>query len=139
MAQTVREIMTTDPVSLPAGSSLMDAARIMRDSNIGDVLVTESGGLHGIVTDRDIVVRGLAEGRDPASTTLAHCCSQDLVTVAPDDELGKVVQLVRGKAIRRLPVVEGGQPVGIVSLGDLAAQLDPESALADVSSAPANR
>jgi len=87
---------------------------------------------------RDIVVRTVAEARDPATTTLADICSHALTTVSPTDSIEQAVQLMRAKAIRRLPVVEGGQAVGIVSLGDLAVERDPSSALGDISAAPPN-
>jgi CBS domain-containing protein len=84
------------------------------------------------------VVRILAEGRDPAATTLADISSHDLTTVSPEDSVEQAVQLMREKAIRRLPVVEDGRPVGIVSLGDLAVERDPDSALGEISAAPPN-
>ena len=138
MAQQIRELMTPNPVSLPGTASVREAARAMRDADIGDVIVIENNQICGIVTDRDIVVRAVAEARDPATTTLADLCSHPLVTVTPTDSIEHAVQLMRRKAIRRLPVVEGGQAVGIVSLGDLAVERDPGSALGDISSAPPN-
>jgi CBS domain-containing protein len=139
MAQTIREVMTTNPISIPATSSVADAARTMRDSNIGDVIVLDNGQIRGIVTDRDIVVRALAEGRDPFTTKLGDICSQELTTLSPTDSVDDAVRLMREKAIRRLPVVERGKPVGIVSIGDLAQSLDPHSALGHISEAPPNR
>ena len=138
MAQQIRELMTPNPVSLPGTASVCEAARTMRDADIGDVIVIEKNQICGIVTDRDIVVRTLAEGRDPATTTLADICSHALTTVSPADSIEHAVQLMRSKAIRRLPVVEGEQAVGIVSLGDLAVERDPGSALGDISAAPPN-
>src|ERR671932_676656 len=138
MAQQIRELMTPNPVALPGTASVHEAACAMRDADIGDVIVIENNQVCGIVTDRDIVVRTVAEARDPAATTLADLCSHPLVTVTPTDSVEQAVQLMRSKAIRRLPVVEGGQPVGIVSLGDLAMERDPGSALGDISSAPPN-
>ena len=111
----------------------------MRDSNIGDVIVADNGQICGIVTDRDVVVRATAEGRDPAKTKLADICSQELTTASPSDSVDQAVQLMRRKAIRRLPVVENGRAVGIVSIGDLAQERDPTSALSDISAAPSNR
>jgi CBS domain-containing protein len=110
----------------------------MRDAGIGDVIVTENNQVCGIVTDRDIVIRTVAEAQDPAATTLADICSHALTTVAPTDSIEYAVQLMREKAIRRLPVVEGGQAVGIVSLGDLAVERDPGSALGEISAASPN-
>jgi CBS domain-containing protein len=138
MAQQIRELMTPNPVSLPGTASVCEAARAMRDADIGDVIVIENNQICGIVTDRDIVVRAVAEAREPATTTLADICSHALTTVSPTDSIEQAVQRMRAKAIRRLPVVEGGQAVGIVSLGDLAVERDPSSALGDISSAPPN-
>jgi CBS domain-containing protein len=131
MAQQIRELMTPNPVALPGTASVHEAARAMRDADIGNVIIIENNQVSGIVTDRDIVVRLVAEARDPATTTLADLCSHALVTVTPTDSIEQAVRLMRTHAIRRLPVVEGGQPVGMVSLGDLAVEEDPGSALAE--------
>ena len=139
MAQLVRDVMTPNPVTLPAMASLVEAALAMRDFDVGDVLVLENGQVCGIVTDRDIVVRGIAAGNYPATVTLGEICSRDLTTLSQTDRVEDAVSLMREKAIRRLPVVEGGKPVGIVSLGDLAVERDPHSALSDISAAPPNR
>jgi CBS domain-containing protein len=137
MAQLVRDVMTPDPVTLPLSASLRDAAAAMRDDDIGDVVVVgEDQQVRGIVTDRDIVIRAVAEGRDPTQATLADVVSSDLVTITPDHPIGEAVHLLREAAVRRLPVVEGGRAVGILSLGDLAMARDPDSALADISAAP---
>ena len=138
MAQQIRELMTPNPVALPGTASVHEAARAMRDAQIGDVIVIENNQVCGIVTDRDIVVRILAEARDPATATLADICSHSLVTVTPADSVEEAVRLMRTHAIRRLPVVDGGQAVGIVSLGDLAVERDPGSALGEISGAPPN-
>jgi CBS domain-containing protein len=136
--KTVQDVMTRDPIRLPPSASLVDAAKTMRESGIGDVVVGDDDELIGIVTDRDIVVRALAEGRDPHTTTLMDITSRELTTVSPDDPIETAVRLIRERAIRRLPVVSRGRVVGIVTLGDLALQQDRGSALADVSAAPPN-
>ena len=138
MAQQIRELMTPNPVVLPGTASVHEASRAMRDAQIGDVIVFENNQVCGIVTDRDIVVRILAETRDPATTTLADICSHNLLTVTPTDSVEEAVRLMRTHAIRRLPVVDGGQAVGIASLGDLAVERDPGSALGKISGAPPN-
>ena len=120
MAQYLREIMTQKPVTVQVTDTVVAAARSMRDGNIGDVVVVDNDQIHGILTDRDIVVRALAEGRDPARTTVGEICSRELTTLSPNDAIGDAEKTMRARAIRRLPVVEGGRPVGIVSLGDLA-------------------
>lgn len=139
MARYLREIMTQRPVTVQATDTVTAAARSMRDGNIGDVVVLEEDRIQGILTDRDIVVRALAEGRDPARTTVGEICSRELTTLSPADAIAEAVKIMRDKAIRRLPVVEEGRPVGIVSLGDLAVERDPESALGGISAAPPNR
>jgi CBS domain-containing protein len=139
MAQYLREIMTQKPMALQASDSLSAAARTMHDENIGAIVVLESGQICGILTARDIVVRALAEERQLAHTTVGEICSRELTTMSPTDTIGDAVAVMRDKAIRRLPVLEGGRPVGIVSLGDLAIQRDPQSVLGGISAAPSNR
>jgi CBS domain-containing protein len=139
MAQYLREIMTQKPVTVQATDTVVAAARSMRDGNIGDVVVVDNDQIQGILTDRDIVVRALAEGRDPARTTVGEICSRELTTLSPNDAIGDAEKTMRARAIRRLPVVEGGRPVGIVSLGDLAVERNPDSTLGGISAAPPNR
>jgi CBS domain-containing protein len=138
MAQKIQDVMTPDPVAIPKTAPVTDAAKAMKDQDIGDVIVRDDGQVCGIVTDRDIVVRVLAEGRDPSSTKVGEVCSDQPVTVTPDADVSEAVRIMREKALRRLPVVDGGRPVGIVSLGDLAIEEDPNSALADISEAAPN-
>ena len=135
MARTVEEIMTRDPRTVDAGDTIADAARTMRDSDIGDVVVMENGRVTGIVTDRDIAIRAIAEGRDPDSTSVGEVCTTGVETVEPDASVDEVLRTMREHDIRRLPVVKNGRPVGIVSLGDLAVEREPDSALADISAA----
>ena len=138
--QQVREVMTADPVTIPPDTSLAEAAKLMRDRNIGDVFVGDRDHLTGLVTDRDIVVRGIAEGTDPGRKKVGDVCSsEDLVTVSPEDDLDRPIQLMREHALRRIAVVDHGSPVGVVSIGDLAKAVDPGSALADISAARPNR
>jgi CBS domain-containing protein len=135
----IRDVMTPAPTALPGATTVMQAALLMREQNIGDVLVTDGQQLLGVITDRDIVIRCVAAGLDPSMSTLQGMCSQDVVSVGPQDKVDDVVDLMRRRAIRRVPVLDGGTPIGIVSLGDLAQQRDPKSALAAVSSAPPNQ
>lgn len=139
MAQLVREIMARDPISLPSDASVLDAARRMRDDDIGDVMVADVDNLLGIVTDRDLVVRVLAEGRDPARTPLAEVFSGELLSVEPEADVDEAARLMRENAVRRLPVVESGRLVGVVTIGDLAVEEDGRSALADISGADPSR
>ena len=138
--QTAEQVMTRDPVELLETETVGEAARVMRDKDIGDVIVLDDTGgrVKGIVTDRDVVVRAVANGQDAEHTTLSAICSEDIVCVGPGESLDKVVELMRAKKIRRMPVVDGDHAIGIISIGDLAEQLDPRSALADISEAPPN-
>lgn len=139
MTQSVREVMTTDPVALSNSATVLEAARAMDQHDIGDVIVlNEANEVGGIVTDRDIVVRAVSAGKDPEATKLGEICTSEIQTLTPSDGIGQAIKLMKDKAIRRLPVVEGGKPVGIVSLGDLSVTHDPESVLADISAAPAD-
>ncbi|MGH7369035.1 MAG: CBS domain-containing protein [Candidatus Rokuibacteriota bacterium] len=131
--------MTPDPTVLEPSASVWDAAALMRAGGIGDVVVVEDDRLCGIVTDRDIVVRVLADGSDPAVVTVGEICSRDLTTISSEASVDDAVKLIRDRAIRRLPVLdEDGAVVGIVTIGDLAVTRDRTSALADVSAAPPN-
>jgi len=138
MAQKIREIMTSDPVKFRAEDTAADAARAMRDSAIGDVIVLDGNRLCGLVTDRDLVVRVLADGKDPAKTPLRDVCSKQVQTLRPDDDVNAAVQIMAERAVRRIPVVETDTVVGVVSIGDLAMERDERSALASVSAAPPN-
>ncbi len=131
----IRELMTRNPITCSADTKLTDVAKLMRDEDIGDVLVGDEQSLCGIVTDRDIVVRGLAERDDLSAAVAGDVCSDDLCTVDVDDDVRDVVQTMEQRALRRVPVLDNGSPVGIVSLGDLATALDRESALGKISAA----
>lgn len=137
--KTAGSVMSNLPITVPATASVLEAASVMRESHIGDVLVMQDGKLAGLVTDRDIVVRVVARSRDPRTTLVGDVCTDSLVTTQPDARLEDVEKTMRQQAIRRLPVVnESGEPIGMVSLGDLAVTQDAESALADISLAPPN-
>jgi CBS domain-containing protein len=139
MATIVREVMTGTPVGLAKTATLAEAARLMRDEDIGDVLVMDDDRICGVVTDRDVVVRGVAAGKDPERTALDEICTHQLISVGPDDRIEDAVALMSDHAVRRLPVVEEGRAVGVVTIGDLAIERDPRSALADISAAPPNQ
>jgi CBS domain-containing protein len=139
MAQQVKELMTERPVTLGADASLAEAAKLMRDRGIGDVIVVEGESAAGIVTDRDIVIRGIAEGADPNTTRVRQVVTGELTSVAPDDPVERAIAVMREKAIRRVPVLEGGKPIGVLSLGDLAMERDERSVLADISEEPSDR
>ncbi|MGP3987203.1 CBS domain-containing protein [Streptomyces sp. 3N207] len=139
MAQQISEIMTADPITVTPQTDINEIARLMRDEDFGEVLVSEQDHLRGVVTDRDLVIRALADDRDLHSTRAQDVCSSDVVTCAPDAGIDEAVRLMREHAIRRLPIVDGDELVGTVSIGDIALERDPDSALADVSSAQPNR
>jgi CBS domain-containing protein len=136
--QTVRDVMTTTVVYLPSETTLAEAARTMREQDIGDVVVADGTTLTGLVTDRDIVVRAVAERCDPASTTIGEIVSRDLVTVRPEDSIHSAALLMRDNAVRRVLVCNEQGLVGIVSIGDLAGEIDPDSVLGGISRASAN-
>jgi CBS domain-containing protein len=136
--QAVSEVMTSDPVTIGSRQTVMEAAQMMRDYDIGDLIVTDDSAPMGIITDRDIVVRAIADGRDISATEVGQVCSKDVSTVSPNDATDVAVTLMRTRAIRRLPVVSDGRIVGIVGLGDMAVERDPRSALADISAATPN-
>ncbi|CAL9383901.1 CBS domain-containing protein [Streptomyces sp. enrichment culture] len=135
MAEFVKDVMTPGVVAVRPDASLVEAAQLMRTQNIGDVVVADGQRVVGVLTDRDIVIRSVAEGADPLGVSAGSVCSPDPLTLAPDDPVSSAVALMREHAVRRIPVVENGLPVGLVSLGDLARARDPESALADISRA----
>ncbi|MGI5159297.1 CBS domain-containing protein [Microbispora sp. CA-102843] len=132
MPHKVEEVMTRDPATLPEEAPVVKAAKLMRDRGIGDVLVVGNGRLRGLVTDRDIVVRAVAEGRDLAATPLATLCTCDVVTVGPDQDVAEAARRMREKDVHQLPVVVDGHPVGVVALADLTLSLH-----ADQTPAPA--
>ena len=135
----VSEVMTKDVVYLPAETTLDEAAKAMRSRDIGDVVVTEGPTLAGVVTDRDIVVRAIADGRDPRATNLGEIASRELVMIQNDASAKDAADMMRERAVRRLLVCDDSrQLVGVVSLGDLATQMDPGSALGQISGKPPN-
>ena len=137
MAQSISDIMTRDPKTLQTTASIQEAATAMRDADAGAIIVTEEGRFAGLVTDRDIVVRGLADGKG-ADATVGEVYSSDVQSVSSDQTVDDAIAIVRTHNVRRVPVVDDGKPVGIVSIGDLAIERDEGSALADLSSSPAN-
>ncbi len=138
MADTVSDFMTPNPITLEASQTVTQAAQLMRDNNTGAIVILDQGAATGILTDRDIALRVVADQKNPNSPIGDIINSHELTSVAPDTTLDQAVQLMRTKAIRRLPVLQGDQPVGMISLGDLAIARDRTSALADISAANPN-
>ena len=123
---SIRDVMTSNPTSCEPSTTVVDAAKVMAQEDVGPVPIVDGGRVVGIVTDRDLVVRVLAEGRDPNSTTIGEIASADLVTVQPDSDLNEALNLMAQNQVRRLPVVEGDQLVGIVAQADVARAADEE-------------
>ncbi|MEH0821422.1 MULTISPECIES: CBS domain-containing protein [Micromonospora] len=135
----VSDVMTRQVVYLPAETPLDEAARVMKESDIGDVVVTDGATLAGMLTDRDIVVRAVAERADPGTTTIGSIITREVVMIEQHCTANEAAALMRERNIRRVLVCDNDRKlVGIVSLGDLAMQLDPQSALSDISEAAPN-
>lgn len=134
--QPIRDLMSTDVVAVETDAPLSSAAAAMRDEDVGSVVVMAEGNVVGIMTDRDLVIRAAAEGRDLTATTVGAASTDRVLTVAPSDPVERVVQMMREHAVRRIVVVDDDLPVGVVSMGDLARRRDPGSVLAEVVSAP---
>jgi CBS domain-containing protein len=137
---TVREVMTAEPLTMDAADTLVAAAQQMRDAGVGDVIVTMDDQVLGIVTDRDITVRGVAEELRPESATLDQIVTRGIVGVAADEDVVTASDLMREYSVRRLPVIDDGRLVGIVSIGDLSLVIeeDTEAVLADISAEEPN-
>ena len=133
----VRDVMTAEPIVLQQDQSIADAAQAMRDASVGAVLIVDGDKLCGLVTDRDIVVRAVAESA-LADSPVGQVVSPDLVAVGADDETADAARVMQDNAVRRLPVLDDGRIVGIVSIGDLAVSLGEDSALAQISAADPN-
>ncbi|CAL9345597.1 CBS domain-containing protein [Streptomyces sp. enrichment culture] len=141
MNRRIRDVMSPDTASVEPMTTVARAARLMRERDVGDVLVAYDCDLFGLLTDRDIVLRTVAAGRDPQRTPVGSVCTRPpLATLDPDDTTEHAADLMRRHAVRRLPVVErGGCPVGVVSIGDLARADRPYSALAGIGRAEPTR
>ena len=120
MAKSIREAMTGDPRSIGASASVVEAARLMREQHIGSLPVTEDERLVGMITDRDITTRVVAESAVPETTSVGDVYSRDLISVEPDSDLDEALQLMAQHQVRRLPVVENGRLVGVVAQADIA-------------------
>ena len=125
MANTVREAMTSNPKSVQTGAAVVEAARIMRDEDVGVVPIVDGQRLVAVITDRDITIRVVAEARDPQTTTVDEVASKDLATVDPQQELDEALRLMAQHQVRRIPVVEeDGRLVGILAQADVAREGD---------------
>jgi CBS domain-containing protein len=125
MAKSIRDAMTSNPCAIDADKSVAYAAKMMRDEDVGFAPIVEGGRLVGAVTDRDIVIKVVGEGKDPEATTVREVASTDLVTVDPDQDLDDALQLMARNQVRRLPVVgQGGELVGVLAQADVAQEAD---------------
>ena len=120
MATSVRDAMTENPRSIGASASVVEAAQLMGEADIGSLPVTDDDSLVGMITDRDITTSVVAKSADPQTTSVGDISSRDVVTVEPDKDLEEALQLMARHQVRRLPVVEGGTLVGIVAQADIA-------------------
>lgn len=121
MAKKIREVMTTNPRTVEPTTPIVDAARMMRDEDVGPIPIVENNQCAGILTDRDIVLRVVAEGRDPAATTVGDVASRGVITIDPEQTLDEAARLMAQHQVRRLPVCEeDGNLVGIIAQADLA-------------------
>lgn len=129
MTRKLRDIMSPAPACLASTETVLAAARAMKERGVGTVLVLADGQLSGLVTDRDITVRVLAENLDPATTRIGEICSTEMAALGPDDDVDQAARLVRERVVRRIPVLQDGIPVGVVSVGDLALHKGEAAAL----------
>jgi len=127
MGTSVQDLMTSNPKTIGIESAVVEAAKIMRDENVGIVPIVEGERLVGTITDRDIAIKVVAEGSDVYSTTAGQVASRDLVTVDPQQDLDEALRLMAQHQVRRLPVVEeDGRLVGILAQADIAREAKPK-------------
>jgi CBS domain-containing protein len=124
MGKRIREVMTPSPETVEPGKPATEAAKLMKKADAGMIPVVQDGQLLGTVTDRDIVLRVIAEGKNPVSTTVGEIASAEVITVAPEQDLGDALHLMAKHQVRRLPVVENGRLVGVLAQADVAREGD---------------
>ena len=120
MGKKIREVMTPAPETIQADRTAAEAAKKMKEADAGMIPVMTNGNLLGTVTDRDIALRVVAEGKDPQSTPVAEIASTDIVTVGPEDDLDAALEKMAKHQVRRLPVVEDGRLIGVIAQADVA-------------------
>ena len=125
MGQSIKDVMTSDPCTIDADKSVAYAAKMMRDEDVGLAPIVEGDKLFGMLTDRDIAVRVVAEGRDPDQVTVREVASKQVVTIDPQQDLDEALRIMAKHQVRRLPVVqEDGRLVGVVAQADVARKGD---------------
>lgn len=135
----VRDVMTKSIVTVSPDTTIKEVAQLMQQHNVGAIPVVDNNGLTGIVTDRDLVVRNIASGKDPFSTPVRDVMTTQVTTVTPDEDVKSITKLMASRQIRRIPVVENQQLVGMVSLGDIATtgrtelEMEASEALSEIS------
>lgn len=122
----IRDVMTKDVISVAPTDSLKHAAELMQHHDIGSLPVCSDGKVEGIITDRDLLTRGVATGKNPSKTPVSDCMTSPAVKIQPSDDPHGAAMMMSRQRIRRLPVVDNQQLVGIVSLGDLACRCKEE-------------
>lgn len=131
MDENVGQLMTLDPIVVDSGTPVSDCAKVMERREIGAVGVTSEGTLTGVLTDRDIVLRLVARGKDPVQTTAGEIATPNVVTVSGDTSVVDAVRKMSQRAVRRLFIVDDkGSPTGILTVDDLTAIRDPDSVVA---------
>ena len=138
VTRKMRDIMSPAPACLAPTETVLAAARAMKERGVGTVLVLADGHFSGLVTDRDITVRVLAENRDPQTTRIGEICGTEVAALGPGDDVDQAVRLARERVVRRIPVLQDGIPVGVVSVGDLALGKDESTALSGAQTASPN-
>ena len=125
--QTVQDAMTASPACLASDAYVIEAARVMMNEDVGSLPVVDEGRLVGIVTDRDLVMQVMARDLDPNKVQVAEVCSENPVVAAPEESLQIALKRMASQQVRRLPVVEDGQLVGILAQADVAQNAEAES------------
>ncbi len=137
----VKDIMTKNVAYIGPDSTVVEAAQMMQKHNIGSIPVCDQSGVVGIVTDRDIIVRNIAHGNNPQSTPVKDVMTSKVTTASPEADVSEITEMMAGNQIRRVPVVENNMIVGMLALGDVAADnrlnMEASEALSEISK-PAN-
>lgn len=127
------EVMTRNPRTCEPTDTVQQAAQLMKSEDVGPIpIASKDGNLEGIITDRDIVLKVVAEGRDPKTTKLSEVMTTDIVTCAPDGDIEDTLNLMEDHQVRRIPVVEGNRLVGIISQADVATKLESPEKTAEM-------
>lgn len=133
MMRNCQDVMTRNPATCQESAPVTEAARLMEREGVGSIPVCENGKLTGIVTDRDIALRVVADGRDPQQTRIQDVMTRDPGCVSADDPIDRAIEVMETRQVRRIPVIEaGGRLVGIIAQADIATRLDEPNATAEV-------